>query len=73
MKQIGVKFCGGCNPEINRSELFKELKRTLPEGYQLVTGSPAGTWETALLVCAAARSPAPTARRSGNSRITGSW
>jgi hypothetical protein len=51
MKQIGVKFCGGCNPQIDRSALLKELKAKLPAGYQLVTGSPAETWDKALLVC----------------------
>lgn len=51
MKQIGVKFCGGCNTQINRLAVIKELRGILPECYQLVTNSQQDAWEFALLIC----------------------
>lgn len=51
MKQIGVKFCGGCNPQINRLAVIEDLRSILPEGCQLVTNLQRGSWETALLIC----------------------
>jgi len=52
MNQIGVKFCGGCNPQIDSLAVIRELRSILPEGHQLVTNPQRGAWETALLICA---------------------
>ncbi|MEN6461757.1 MAG: hypothetical protein ABFC94_10350 [Syntrophomonas sp.] len=51
MKHIGVKFCGGCNPQINRLIIIKELRSILPEDYELVTNLQEGAWEIGLLIC----------------------
>lgn len=51
MKAIGVKYCGGCNPEIHRSELVENLTRLFPDDYLLETGEPSEPWEVAILVC----------------------
>ncbi len=32
---IGVKFCGGCNPLIDRGKLFKMLVKELPPEFEL--------------------------------------
>ena len=51
MGLIGLKYCGGCNPVIDRKALVKEIERLLPSGWQLVTERQADPWERALLVC----------------------
>lgn len=51
MKQIGVKYCGGCNPQINRAKIVQEVGQRLPENYRLVNGPPQREWEAAILVC----------------------
>ena len=33
--RIGVKYCGGCNPVIDRGELVKSIKKLLPPEYTL--------------------------------------
>lgn len=30
--KIGVKFCGGCNPYIERKKLIEQVERMLPPG-----------------------------------------
>jgi hypothetical protein len=51
MKTIGVKYCGGCNPEIQRTELVNSLTRLLAEDFRLDTGEASERWEVAILVC----------------------
>ncbi len=51
LKIIGVKYCGGCNPQIDRSALVEEIKKSLPPECRLSTDRPAHPWETAILVC----------------------
>lgn len=36
MSTIGVKFCGGCNPQIDRGKLFKQLKEILSLEHELL-------------------------------------
>lgn len=50
-QRIGVKYCGGCNPEIDRRELIEGLARLLPDDQRLETGQPSEQWEIAILVC----------------------
>lgn len=51
MKQIGVKYCGGCNPEIHRRELVDDLALLFSEDWGLETGDPSEPWDIAILVC----------------------
>jgi hypothetical protein len=51
MKVIGVKYCGGCNPEIHRQELVDDLTRLFSEDCSLETGEPSEPWDIAILVC----------------------
>jgi len=48
---IFVKYCGGCNPQINRSELVEEIRRRLPPEFELSTDRPEHPRGTAILVC----------------------
>ena len=51
MKQIGVNYCGGCNPEIHRREFVDDLTRLLSEDCGLEIGEPPEPWDIAILVC----------------------
>lgn len=51
MGLIGLKYCGGCNPLINRTALVREVEKLLPPLWELVTERRADPWERALLVC----------------------
>jgi hypothetical protein len=48
---IGVKYCGGCNPAIDRSELVREIEKLLPRGFSLTTDQSSGPWDIGILVC----------------------
>ncbi len=51
MRLIGLKYCGGCNPVIDRPALVQEVEKLLPQGFKLSTGKPMEPWEKAVLVC----------------------
>ena len=51
MNLIGVRYCGGCNPLIDRPGLVREIEKLLPPSCRLVTDRPLNRWEVALLVC----------------------
>lgn len=51
MDQIGLKYCGGCNPHIDRSGLVREIESRLPSGCTLTTDQPSDPWKIAILVC----------------------
>jgi len=51
MELIGLRYCGGCNPFIDRSALVQEIKKLLLPRYKLVTEQTATPWEKAILVC----------------------
>lgn len=65
MDLIGIKYCGGCNPVINRSELVEEIEKLLSPGYSLVTDGPTNQWQLAILICGCpiACADNPTLRR----------
>ena len=51
MKRIGVKYCGGCNPQIERSRFVEELKKKLAGDLSLAIGCGTEKWELGVLVC----------------------
>lgn len=51
MNLVGVKYCGGCNPFIDRTALVQEIEKLLPPGWKLVTERQPDQWEKAILVC----------------------
>jgi 3-hydroxyacyl-[acyl-carrier-protein] dehydratase len=51
MRVIGVKYCGGCNPHIDRSGLVREIEKLLQPDCRLTTDAPSSRWETAIFVC----------------------
>lgn len=51
MKLIGVKYCGGCNPLIDRAKLVREIGKLLPPEYSLTTDQSSNTWDVGILIC----------------------
>jgi len=51
MKSVGVKYCGGCNPHIERSRFVEELRKKLAGHLRLVIGHGSEKWELGVLVC----------------------
>ncbi|MBI4766135.1 MAG: hypothetical protein HY787_16305 [Deltaproteobacteria bacterium] len=70
MNLIGLKYCGGCNPVIDRAALVQEVEKLLPAGWKLVTERQADPWERALLVCGC---PVACANRAEVKGLAGQW
>jgi hypothetical protein len=51
MRLIGVKYCGGCNPIIDRSKLVREIEKLLPRHLSLTTDRSSQPWDIGVLVC----------------------
>ena len=50
MKQVLLKYCGGCNPDINRSKIVSEVKRGLPPDIELVSIATAEKAEVGIMM-----------------------
>lgn len=50
---IGVKYCGGCNPLYNRSEYVKELQKQRPSDSFFFAGE--GCFDKVYVVCGCER------------------
>jgi len=50
-KLIGVKYCGGCNPIIDRTKLVREIEKLLPPEYSLLKDQSSNNWDLVILVC----------------------
>lgn len=50
MRQLLVKYCGGCNPEINRSKVVREIKTGLPQDVEFITKSTGETADLGLMI-----------------------
>jgi len=48
---IGAKYCGGCNPTIDREKLVQEIKTLLPQEFILADNNPHDPWDVGILVC----------------------
>ena len=48
---IGVKYCGGCNPHIDRAKLALEIEKLLPPEYSLTTDQTFNPWALGILIC----------------------
>lgn len=51
MKLIGIKYCGGCNPHIDRTKLAQEIKRLLPPEFTWVDHQTDNQWDIGIMVC----------------------
>ena len=50
-KIIGVKYCGGCNPTIDRVRIVGEIQEMLPQEYTLTSDTNTAPWETGIMMC----------------------
>ena len=48
--RIGVKFCGGCNPVINRGRIYKELQRQCPGRCGLIRDEQDEVWDIGVVL-----------------------
>jgi hypothetical protein len=51
MKLIGIKYCGGCNPHIDRAKLVQEIGKLLPPEYILTTEPSSNPCYIGILIC----------------------
>jgi hypothetical protein len=51
MKLVGVKYCGGCNPLIDRAKLALEIEKILPPEFILTTDQTFNPWYVGILIC----------------------
>ena len=51
IKLIGIKYCGGCNPLIDRAKLIRQIGKALPPEYSLTTESSSNPWDIGIMVC----------------------
>lgn len=48
---IGIKYCGGCNPVIDRAKLVQEINRQLPAEFILANNQNNDQWDIGILIC----------------------
>ena len=70
MDLIGLKYCGGCNPVVDRSALVQEIAKLLPPECKLVTEQTVTPWEKAILVCGC---PTACADKPALRRLAKQW
>jgi hypothetical protein len=47
---IGIKYCGGCNPHIDRTKLVQKISKLLPPEY-IFTTLKSSLWDIGIMVC----------------------
>jgi hypothetical protein len=48
---IGIKYCGGCNPRIDRAKLALEIEKLLPPEYNFTTNLSLNPWDIGIMIC----------------------
>jgi len=48
---IGIKYCGGCNPHIDRAKLALEIEKLLPPEDSLTTDRSLNPWDIGIMIC----------------------
>ena len=51
MKLIGIKYCGGCNPQIDRTKLVQEISKILSPACILTENQTKEKWDVGILIC----------------------
>lgn len=67
---IFVKYCGGCNCQIDRSKIIKDVESLLKTGDRLTTDVSAAPFDAGILVCGC---PTACARKPELDALTGRW
>jgi hypothetical protein len=66
---IGIKYCGGCNPHIDRTKLVQEIKKLLPPEFVFTTVH-SSVWDIGILVCGC---PAACAEKPEFKNLARKW
>lgn len=53
-KVIGIKYCGGCNPVIDRVGLVERIKKILPADYIVTVDQTLVPWDAGVMICGCA-------------------
>jgi len=67
---IVVKYCGGCNCQIDRSKIIKDIENLLETDHHVTTDVVAGPYETGILICGC---PAACARKAELDGLAKRW
>jgi len=67
---IVVKYCGGCNSQIDRSQVIKEVEALLPARYQFSMNTSRTPFLVGLLVCGC---PSACAQKPELTDLAGQW
>ena len=67
---ILVKYCGGCNSQIDRSKVIQDIKNLLEAGEQLTTDDSLAPFKTGMLVCGCSSA---CAQRPGLDDLSRQW
>ena len=51
MKLIGIKYCGGCNPHIDRIKLAQTISKKLSSEFILTENQTKEKWNVGILIC----------------------
>lgn len=51
---VGVVFCGGCNPQIDRKQILCQLYQMLPEDCRSTKNNGTGSWDLGIMLCGCA-------------------
>lgn len=66
---IGIKFCGGCNPNYDRGKLYKRILGSFPE-HQFELADETKKHELLLVICGCERACADVSRYSYERKVT---
>lgn len=50
IRTVGIKYCGGCNPRIERGKVAEALQTLLPEGFRLADDAAGPPWDLGILI-----------------------
>jgi hypothetical protein len=49
--RIGIKYCGGCNPRYDRTDLVTRLKKHIGEGHSIETAKQGIIYDIVVVLC----------------------
>lgn len=49
--KIGIKYCGGCNPRYDRTEVVLRLKEYIGEGHSIETTKKGIIYDIVIILC----------------------
>lgn len=50
IRTVGIKYCGGCNPQIERGKVAEALQMFLPDGLRFADDTAVSPWDVGILI-----------------------